>query len=294
MRNAASRLSFLPLLGLLLNTATISSFCIAAAKLSHTRGLGQRPIYSTWSGFIRKEGFSRNRGAALGQKCVESITLHPQCFTMPVSMLPSHFLGSVSIEPNPAHIASQDFELPIISGVLTNDSLFMGSQGIIFSYLLVSFSDCIPFLPCQPLAIALGAKLGFGAAFPVTVFGQTTAGIIAFTAARRAADNDLVRKAAEGLSPEATEKFEEFRKIGGMGPEDSFVEEGKYSRGERELKILLALIALRLAPFFPFSAGNYLLGGATSVPFRLFLFATLLGSTFSNLISTSIGAGGAE
>lgn len=131
-------------------------------------------------------------------------------------------------------------------------------------------------------------------AFPVTVMGQTTAGIMAFTSARKAADSDLLRKAAEGLSPEASEKFEEFRRIGAVGSEEMVTDEGQDSRENQELRILLALIGLRLAPFFPFSAGNYLLGGATSVPLRLFIFATLLGSTLSNFISTGIGAGGAD
>ena len=53
---------------------------------------------------------------------------------------------------------------------------------------------------------------------------------------------------------------------------------------------LLALIGLRLAPFFPFSAGNYLLGGTTSVPLRSFLAATLLGCLLSNFVSVSLGA----
>ena len=47
---------------------------------------------------------------------------------------------------------------------------------IIASYCLVTASDMIPFVPCQPLAIALGAKLG-PIAFPITALGQTTAGV---------------------------------------------------------------------------------------------------------------------
>ena len=57
-------------------------------------------------------------------------------------------------------------------------------------------------------------------------------------------------------------------------------------------KILFSLIALRLAPFFPFSAGNYLLGGTTSVPLRLFVIATLFGCLLSNFVSVSVGAAG--
>jgi uncharacterized membrane protein YdjX (TVP38/TMEM64 family) len=61
-----------------------------------------------------------------------------------------------------------------------------------------------------------------------------------------------------------------------------------------ETKALLALIGLRLAPTFPFSAGNYLLGGGTSVTFRPFVIATIFGCLLSNLLSVSVGMGGSE
>lgn len=151
---------------------------------------------------------------------------------------------------------------------------------ILGSYLLVTAADMVPFVPCQPLAIALGSKLGFSLAFPITSAGQTTAGVLAFSAARRAADSDLVREASGRLDPEALVKFDEFRR--------------QTSREERDDgSILLGLIGLRLAPFFPFSAENYLLGGGTAVPLSLFTVATLFGCLISNLFSTSLGAGGA-
>jgi len=152
---------------------------------------------------------------------------------------------------------------------------------ILTSYCLVTAADMIPFVPCQPLAIALGAKLGFAVAFPITAMGQTTAGILAFSAARQAADSDIAKTvAANKLSPEALEKLQDFRDL------TAAEEQG-------DQKILLALIGLRLAPFFPFSAGNYLLGGTTAVPLRLFVIATLLGCLLSNFLSVTIGAGGA-
>jgi uncharacterized membrane protein YdjX (TVP38/TMEM64 family) len=151
---------------------------------------------------------------------------------------------------------------------------------IVGSYMLVSISDMVPFVPCQPLAIALGAKLGFALAFPITLAGQTTAGILAFSAARRAASSDFVTDASIKLDEETMAKFEEFQRMTGTEENDNRT-------------ILLALVGLRLAPFFPFSAGNYLLGGATTVPLPLFAIATLFGCILSNLVSTSVGAGGA-
>ena len=150
---------------------------------------------------------------------------------------------------------------------------------LLASYCLVTAADMVPFVPCQPLAIALGAKLGFALAFPITAIGQTTAGILAFSAARKASDTDLARKALE-LNPEAVQKLEELRTL------TSAEEQG-------DGKVLLALIGLRLAPFFPFSAGNYLLGGTTAVPLRLYVLATLMGCIASNFLSVTIGAGGA-
>jgi len=87
-------------------------------------------------------------------------------------------------------------------------------------------------------------------------------------------------EASSKLDPDAMAKFEEFRK--------------QTSREEQDDRtILLGLVGLRLAPFFPFSAGNYLLGGGTAVPLSLFAVATFFGCLLSNLLSTSVGAGGA-
>ena len=58
-----------------------------------------------------------------------------------------------------------------------------------------------------------------------------------------------------------------------------------------EWTVFLALVGLRFAPFFPFSAGNYLLGGATTVTIRSFIVATILGCLASNAISVLIGMG---
>lgn len=152
---------------------------------------------------------------------------------------------------------------------------------IFTSFCIVTVSDMVPFVPCQPIAIALGAKLGFLVAFPITLFGQTTAGVLAFSGARKAAASDIAQNVASSkLSEEAMETLEELRNM---------TDAAKQGDG----KILLALIGLRLAPFFPFSAGNYLLGSTTSVPLRLFIVSTLLGCITSNLLSVGLGAGGA-
>lgn len=152
---------------------------------------------------------------------------------------------------------------------------------IVGSYLLVTASDMVPFVPCQPLAIALGAKLGFSLAFPITTAGQTSAGVLAFLAARRAAGSDLVQTASNQLNPQAMAEFEKFQRLTSREEQD-------------DQTILLGLIGLRLLPIFPFSAGNYLLGGTTAVPLSLFVIATLFGCVLSNLLSTGVGAGGAE
>ena len=143
---------------------------------------------------------------------------------------------------------------------------------------LVTCSDMIPFVPCQPLAITLGASLGIWA-FPICVLGQTLAGIISFSSARAASNTKQVEHVLSSLSPKAQTTFQEFQTLGTL---------------ENKETILLALIALRLAPFFPFSAGNYLLGGATRVPLEPFILATILGCILSNFISVSIGMGGNE
>ena len=186
------------------------------------------------------------------------------------------------------HNIGADHMLTIITPPSIFDNLlstFDASQHpastILASYCLVTAADMVPFVPCQPLAVALGAKLGFGLAFPITAIGQTTAGVLAFAAARKASNSPMAEQAmiSANLSLEAMQKLQDFQQI------TATEEQG-------DVKILLALIGLRLAPFFPFSAGNYLLGGTTSVPLRLFVAATLFGCLLSNFILVSLGAAG--
>ena len=186
-----------------------------------------------------------------------------------------------------------DTPVPLLNNILSNFDIKQHPiTTILTSYCLVTACDMIPFVPCQPLAIALGAKLGFSIAFPITALGQCTAGILAFTSARQLSNNmtnntsDKVSGkkkttiySTDKLSPEALQKLQEFRSL------TSTEEQGN-------IKILLALIGLRLAPFFPFSAGNYLLGGTTSVPLSLFSVATLFGCLLSNFLSVSLGSAG--
>lgn len=205
-----------------------------------------------------------------------------------ISSIPS----DIFLVENEVTSSFQAHQLSIVSSFAEGGGIFDSLLGgldyskhpwitMLGSYCIVTASDMVPFVPCQPLAIALGAKLGFSVAFPITLIGQTTAGVLAFSGARKAANSAIAQNVAtSNLSEEALDKLDELRHM-------TDAEE----QGDR--KILLALIGLRLAPFFPFSAGNYLLGSTTSVPLRLFIIATLLGCIASNLLSVSIGAGGA-
>ena len=130
---------------------------------------------------------------------------------------------------------------PLLNNILSNFDIKQHPiTTILTSYCLVTACDMIPFVPCQPLAIALGAQLGFSIAYPITALGQCTAGILAFTSARRLSNNMIVNNTSDmytdKLSPEALQKLQEFRLL------TSTEEQGN-------IKILLALIGLRLAPF---------------------------------------------
>ena len=159
---------------------------------------------------------------------------------------------------------------------------------IISTIALVTASDMIPFIPCQPLAITLGSQMGIYA-LPICIIGQTTAGVLAFRASRLAADSNEVQRLLDSLDEETRLQFENFRKLGST---DITADDKDQLQGE--FKVLLALIGLRLAPFFPFSAGNYLLGGATGVGLRPFFIATVFGCILSNSLSVGVGMGGVE
>eukprot|EP00536_Pseudo-nitzschia_multiseries_P009431 jgi/Psemu1/288459/fgenesh1_pg.262_\ len=200
----------------------------------------------------------------------------------------------------------------------TSTALFDDPRTVLSTIALVTASDMIPFVPCQPLAISLGARYGLGA-FPVCVIGQTLAGVLAFSSSRRLSHPERLRTAWEALGSDGARAFREFRDSvpvpvpvpgdnntggppsgvpGAVGADETKSEtksesERKTER-QSETTVFLALVGLRLAPFFPFSAGNYLLGGATNVGLRPFILATLLGCTVSNAASVLVGMGGAE
>lgn len=181
---------------------------------------------------------------------------------------------------------------------------------ILSTVAFVTASDMIPFVPCQPLAISLGAKYGLWA-FPICVVGQTLAGVLAFSGSRKVSDSQQLQDTLDSLGENGAQKFLEFRetllkkktvkndvpRTTDMTRDKSILETYKEEGDEEvmdEKAVFLALVGLRLAPFFPFSAGNYLLGGGTTVGLRPFVFATILGCLLSNAASVLAGMGGAE
>jgi len=188
---------------------------------------------------------------------------------LPTTMLPTITTISSSLPTLPTDLST------ILTTTIPDPITFIST--VVF----VTASDMVPFVPCQPLAVTLGATLGPWA-FPICVIGQTLAGILAFRSARALADTDNIQTVLDNLGDETRQKFQEFRQLGAS---DNDTDEGT---------VFLALVGLRLAPFFPFSVGNYLLGGATGVSLRSFIFATVLGCVLSNFVSVSVGMGGSE
>ena len=127
--------------------------------------------------------------------------------------------------------------------------------------------------------------------------GQTLAGVLAFQSSRKVSDAKEVQKVLASLGETGKVSFQKFKTESLLGDGESESESesasGK-SISEKERAVFFALVGLRLAPFFPFSAGNYLLGGATDVGLRPFVLATILGCTLSNAVSILVGMGGAE
>jgi uncharacterized membrane protein YdjX (TVP38/TMEM64 family) len=172
------------------------------------------------------------------------------------------------------------------------EPIFDNPFAVLSTISLVTASDMIPFVPCQPLAVSLGAKYGAWA-FPVCVVGQTLAGVLAFQSSRKVSDAKEVQKVLASLGETGKVSFQKFKTESLLGDGESESASGK-SISEKERAVFFALVGLRLAPFFPFSAGNYLLGGATDVGLRPFVLATILGCTLSNAVSILVGMGGAE
>jgi len=197
-----------------------------------------------------------------------------------------------------AHIMQSPLSLtlPNVDTIVNYVDMKMASDSapslpkVISTIALVTASDMVPFIPCQPLAISLGSQMGIYA-LPICVIGQTSAGMLAFRAARIASDSKELQRVLDSLDDKARQEFESFRKLGSTDVTDDKDTESQF---QKESKVLLALIGLRLAPFFPFSAGNYLLGGATGVSIRPFFIATIFGCILSNILSIGVGMGGSE
>ena len=217
--------------------------------------------------------------------------------------------SAFSFTPNDLTMTPPSLQLENIPTQVNNVQMFISAASAtttpptfpraLSTVALVTASDMIPFIPCQPLAMTLGSQMGVYA-FPICVLGQTLAGILAFRSARLASDSKQVQTLLESLKDETREQFESFRKLGSTNIDTDAFDINDQNRSRQyqllreEAKVLLALIGLRLAPFFPFSAGNYLLGGATGVGLRPFIIATVFGCFLSNLLSVGIGMGGAE
>ncbi len=185
--------------------------------------------------------------------------------------------------------ASSIFEILASTKSSDFEPIFDNPFAVLSTLALVTASDMVPFVPCQPLAISLGAKYGAWA-FPVCVVGQTMAGVLAFLSSRKVSDAKEVQKVLESLGEGGQVRFQKFKTESLLGNGDN----NEDNDAEKERTVFFALVGLRLAPFFPFSAGNYLLGGATDVGLRPFVLATILGCMFSNAISVLLGMGGAE
>ena len=182
---------------------------------------------------------------------------------------------------------SRIFEI-VTSAKNSNFKPIFGNPFVVLSTtaLVTAFDTMVPFVPCQPLTISLGVRYGVWA-FLVCVVGQTLAGVLVFQLSRKVSDAKKVQRVLESLGDNGQLRFQKFKTKSLLGGGDTG------GASEKERTVFFAL-GLRLAPFFPFSAGNYLLGGATDVGLRPFVLATILGCTFSNAVSVLLGMGGAE
>lgn len=121
----------------------------------------------------------------------------------------------------------------------------------------------IAFVPGAPLTLAAGALYGLGGGMAVTMVGAGAGAIGAFTIARLSARGTVERASGRRLTAIET-------RLGGKG--------------------FYALLALRLLPVVPFNALNYA-AGASSLGYRDYALATLVGIAPGALVYTALGAG---
>jgi len=149
----------------------------------------------------------------------------------------------------------------------------------------VAMCECVPLFPTQPLSVASGLLFGAQHGALYMLVGTTTAALLAYNIARGVgrplAERIIREEMAEGGKGENDEaapgpvqaKLQEVQET---------IEQGTFWQQTG------AVCFLRLTPFVPFSASNYVLG-LSPLPMMPYLLGTASGMAFWSVVYASIG-----
>ncbi len=154
----------------------------------------------------------------------------------------------------------------------------------------VAIAESIPLMPTQPLSLASGLLFGTQKGAACMLIGTTLASLIAFTIARgvgRPLAERILRHEMKGVEVDSegtrvasgTKGFSVQAKL--MEATEA-IENGTFNQQ------FFAVFVLRMTPFIPFSASNYMLG-LSPLPLTPYVSGTVAGMFFWSFIYASFG-----
>ena len=164
----------------------------------------------------------------------------------------------------------------------------LGPLAFIFT---VSIAESIPLMPTQPLSLASGLLFGAQKGAACMLIGTTLASLIAFTIARgvgRPLAEKILRHEMKSVEIDSDGNTPSTSSSSGFSVQAKLMEATEAIENGTFWQQTGAVFVLRMTPFIPFSASNYMLG-LSPLPVTPYLTGTVAGMFFWSCIYASFG-----
>ncbi|KAL4551596.1 hypothetical protein Ndes2526B_g05870 [Nannochloris sp. 'desiccata'] len=165
----------------------------------------------------------------------------------------------------------------------------LGPLGPVAFIATVAIAESIPLMPTQPLSLASGLLFGTQKGAACMLVGTTLASLIAFTVARgvgRPLAEKILRHEMKGV--EVDDEGNAVPSTNGFSVQAKLMEATVAIENGSLFQQTFAVFVLRMTPFIPFSASNYMLG-LSPLPMTPYVTGTVAGMFFWSCIYASFG-----
>jgi uncharacterized membrane protein YdjX (TVP38/TMEM64 family) len=167
----------------------------------------------------------------------------------------------------------------------------LGPLGPIAFIATVAIAESIPLMPTQPLSLASGLLFGAQKGAACMLVGTTLASLIAFTIARgvgRPLAEKILRHEMKGVEVDPDGNTSTSTSSNGFFVQTKLMEATEAIENGSFWQQTGAVFILRMTPFMPFSASNYMLG-LSPLPMTPYVTGTVAGMFFWSCIYASFG-----